>query len=224
MENKIFRYAIIASLFVHIVIFWNLAYTNIRLKNEKSPRLIRVSYARLNIQKKPVQPPMLGRGIKVDLTQQAKAAKAEQKDISSFLKDIPKKVGDFIRVSQKPRISEEQKPKRRVAVPALETAQIKNPLYLSYYQIVRNRIKERAYANYVSYGKLDAGEVYLTFILDASGTLKKINIVEERTRANQHLRQISVRSVEESSSFPSFPKELSYPELSFNAIISYEVE
>lgn len=224
-ENKIFSYAIIASLLIHIVIFWNLAYTNIRFQKIKSPRVIKVTYASPKLQKKAVAaPPMLEKGMKIDVTQQTKVAKEEQKNISSFLKDISKKTDDFIRVSQKPKILEEKKIKRRVAVPAVETAQIKNPSYLSYYQVVRNRIKERAYANYESYGKPDSGEVYLTFILDANGMLKKINIIDDRTKANQNLRQISIRSVEESSAFPAFPPELSYPELSFNAIISYEVE
>ncbi|MCX5681718.1 MAG: hypothetical protein NT079_05550, partial [Candidatus Omnitrophica bacterium] len=223
MDNKVFRYALIASLLIHIVILWNLAYLNIHFMT-KTMKPIRVAYSPPKLQKKIDSAPSFQKSMKVDLAQEVKAAKAEQKNIASFTKDISKIKDDFIRQEQKPKVLEQKKRKRRVTVPPIKTLQIKNPLYLSYYQIVRNRIKERAYANYMDSGKFDSGEVYLAFILDASGSLKKINIIEDRTRANQHLRQISTHSVEESGPFPSFPKELNYPELSFNVVISFEVE
>jgi hypothetical protein len=183
---------------------------------------IEVVYPTLGLQKK-IDPPSLPpqKGMKVDLVQQAKGVAQEQKNISSFMKDLSKLKDEFIQQAQKPKVVEDKKHKRRVTVPAIETNQIKNPQYIQYYQVVRSRIKDRAYANYA---KLDAGEVYLTFILDASGSLKQIKILEDRTRANTYLRQISMRSVEESNPFPPFPQELNYPELSFNVIISYEVE
>jgi len=220
MENRIFRYALIASLLIHILALWKLSYSNLHFK-ATTMKTIEVVYPKFAIQKK-IDPPKTApqKGMKVDLRQQAKAAE-QQKDISSFMKDLSKMKDEFIQQTQKPRIAERKKSKRRVTVPALEAHEIKNPQYIQYYQIVRNRIKDRAYANY---GKFDAGEVYLTFILDSAGALKRIKVIEERTRANQYLRQISMRSVEESNPFPAFPPELQYPELSFNVIISYEVE
>lgn len=223
-ENKIFSYALIASLLIHIFIFWNLAYNNFRFIQKQSPKTIKVSYARSPALKKIVQTSAPAPGVKIDLARQTKAAKEEQRNISPFLKNIPKKTTDFIRLTEKPKVLDEKKIKRKVTVPALEATEIKNPLYLSYYQIVRNRIRDRATANYTGYGRLDAGEVYMTFMLDSKGALKTINITEERTHANQHLRQISLDSVRESSPFPPFPLELNYPELSFNAIISYKIE
>jgi hypothetical protein len=225
MENRILRYALIASLLIHIVILWNLTYVNIRSRAAKSPGKIRVTYSAFALQKKVLAPKMAPpQGMKVDLAQQTKAAKEEQRNISSFMKDIPRRANDFIHQAQKPKALEEKKLKGKVSVPPVETLQIKNPVYVSYYQIVRNRIKDRAYFNYVNAGKFDAGEVYLAFMLDSNGAIKEIHIVEERTRANQHLRQVSMRSIQESSSFPPFPKELNYPELSFNVVISYEIE
>jgi hypothetical protein len=225
MENKILRYALIVSLLVHIIILWNLTYVNIRLREEKSPRAIKVTYSTAAFQKKVALPKIVPQqGMKVDLARQVKTSRDEQRNISSFMKDISKRTNDFIRQVQKPKALDEKNRKRKVTVPPVETLQIKNPLYVSYYQIVRNRIKDRAYSNYVNSGKFDAGEVYLAFMLDSSGALKEIHVTEERTRANQHLRQVSIRSIQESSSFPPFPQELNYPELSFNVVISYEVE
>ncbi len=220
MENKIFRYAFIASLLIHIGFLMQLS--NVKIHSKAIPvKTIEVVYPKLALKKKaePVKP-VSQKGMKVDLKQEA-VAKEKQKDISSFMKDLSKMKNEFLSQAQKPKIVEGKRHKRRVTVPAVEIHEIKNPQYVQYYQIVRNRIKDRAYANY---GKFDAGEVYLTFILDSAGTLKRIKVIEERTRANQYLRQISMRSVEESSPFPSFPAELQYPELSFNVIISYEVE
>jgi hypothetical protein len=220
MEDRIFRYSLILSLVIHIFALWKLSYSNLHFK-VKTIKKIEVIYPRVTVQKKidsSVVAPQ--KGMKVDLMQQAKAAE-EQKNISSFMKDLSKIKDEFIQQAQKPKIVEQKKHKRRVSVPAIENREIKNPQYIQYYQIVRTRIKNRAYANYA---KLDAGEVYLTFILDAAGSLKRIKVIEERTRANQYLRQISIRSIEESNPFPPFPPELPYPELSFNVVISYEVE
>ncbi len=221
MDDKIFRYSLIISLVIHILALWKLSYSNLHFK-VKTVKNIEVVYPAFALPKKihqPSLPPQ--KGMKVDLLQQAKGVAQEQKNISSFMKDLSKMKDEFIEQVQKPKAVDESKHKRRVTVPAIETSQIKNPQYIQYYQIVRNRIKDRAYANYA---KLDAGEVYLTFILDASGALQRIKILEDRTRANQYLRQISMRSVEESNPFPPFPQELQYPELSFNIIIAYEVE
>ncbi|MFA6378305.1 MAG: hypothetical protein WCX16_00805 [Candidatus Omnitrophota bacterium] len=220
MEDRIFRYSLIISLVIHILALWKLSYSNLHFK-VKTVKKIEVIYPTFALQKK-IDPPAVPvqKGMKVDLRQQVKAAQ-EQKNISSFMKDLSKMKDEFIQQAQKPKIAEHKKHKRRVSVPAVEMREIKNPQYIQYYQVVRSRIKDRAYANY---GKFDAGEVYLTFILDAKGSLKRIKVIEERTRANQYLRQISMRSVEESSPFPPFPDELHYPELSFNVVISYEVE
>ncbi len=128
MENKIFRYAFIASLLIHIFIFWNLAYNKIRFVRAKTPRMIKVSYARPSTPQKMIQASVPEKGVKIALPQQVKAAKKEQKNISPFLKDLPKKTNNFIQVTEKPRIIDEKKVKRKVAVPPLETAEIKNPL------------------------------------------------------------------------------------------------
>lgn len=221
MENRLFSYALIISLLVHIAALWKISYTNIRLK-AKAQKTIEVVYPGLAVQKRPIAaPPAPLKGMKVDLMQAAKASMQEQKDISSFMKDMSKLSDDFVHQGQKAKILSQKPHKRKVSVPAVEAQQIDNPVYVNYYQIVRGRIRDRAYANY---GKFESGEVYLTFILDAGGALRRIKIIEDRTRANQYLRQISIRSVEESNPFPPFPSNLNYPELSFNVIISYEVE
>ncbi len=221
MENRIFTYTLIVSLLIHIGVLWNMSYAQMRLK-AKIVRTIEVVYPGIRLEKKvPADASAPVKGMKVDLLQAAKASLQEQKSISPFMKDMSKLSDDFLHQGQKAKIVNQKPQKRKVSVPAVEVQQINNPVYINYYQVVRSRIRDRAYANYE---RFESGEVYLTFILDSQGALKRIKIIEERTRANQYLRQISMRSIEESNPFPPFPSDLSYPELSFNVIISYEIE
>ena len=82
-------------------------------------------------------------------------------------------------------------------------------------------IKKRAYANF---SKVETGEVYMTFVVLSDGRLKQVQLIEEKTAAQDYLRQVSLKSVEECNPFPRFPPDLTYPELSFNVVISFELE
>ena len=112
--------------------------------------------------------------------------------------------------------------KRLVAVPVLSSEKISNPRYLNYHDRIRNKIKDRAYF-YIDDPNFQNGEVYLTFVLLSDGTLKAVQIINEKTTANDYLRSIGLRSIRESSPFPPFPADLKYPELSFNIVISFKV-
>jgi TonB family protein len=111
--------------------------------------------------------------------------------------------------------------KKKITLPAIEMAKIDNPSYISYYQIVREKIRRSAYQNYTH---SQTGEVYISFIISNDGLIKGVRLVEEKSSANEYLRGIALRSVNDASPFPNFPKELDYPQLSFNIIISFEIE
>ena len=111
--------------------------------------------------------------------------------------------------------------KKRITLPEIEMAKIDNPSYISYYQIVREKIRRSAYENYMHN---ETGEVYVSFIISNDGYIKVVHMVEEKTSANDYLKGVALRSVKEASPFPNFPKELDYPQLSFNIIISFEIE
>jgi TonB family protein len=111
--------------------------------------------------------------------------------------------------------------KKRVTLPAMPVAKIDNPSYISYYQIVREKIRRSAYQNYTHNV---TGEVYVSFIIANDGRLVDAHLVEEKTTVNDYLQNIALRSVRDASPFPAFPKELDYPQLSFNIIISFEIE
>jgi len=111
--------------------------------------------------------------------------------------------------------------KKRISLPEIKMAKIDNPSYISYYQIVREKIRRSAYQNYISNEK---GEVYLSFIIARDGALKEVRLSDEKSSVNHYLKDLALRSLQDAAPFPSFPKELDYPQLSFNIIISFEIE
>jgi len=109
----------------------------------------------------------------------------------------------------------------KISLPADNSEKIHNPKYLNYSQTVRERIKRAAYQNYTRH---DTGQVYLSFAISSDGTLQAVRLIEEKSVENQYLRGIALKSIQDASPFPKFPKELNYPQLSFNIIISFEAK
>jgi protein TonB len=110
---------------------------------------------------------------------------------------------------------------RKITLPPIEADKINSPTYISYYQIVREKIRRAAYQNYAH---TETGEVYASFVISASGELMENRLIEEKSSPSQYLKAISLKSIKDASPFPAFPKELDYPKLSFNVIISYTIE
>ncbi|MDO8488490.1 MAG: energy transducer TonB [Candidatus Omnitrophota bacterium] len=111
--------------------------------------------------------------------------------------------------------------KRKITLPPIEMAKIDNPSYITYYQIVREKIRRSAYQNYTHN---ETGDVYISFIISNDGFIKDVRMIEGKTTASDYLRSVALRSVRDASPFPNFPKELDYPQLSFNIIISFAIE
>jgi len=111
--------------------------------------------------------------------------------------------------------------KKRIVIPPIDIKKINNPIYVSYYQTVREKIRHSAYNNFA---QAEEGEVYLTFTLSSDGNIRDIRLVEEKSSPNLYLRKVGFASIKQASPFPNFPKELDYPQLTFNVIISFEIE
>jgi len=109
---------------------------------------------------------------------------------------------------------------RRVSIMPIRSEKINNPVYAAYNEMVRDRIKERVYANY---DKMERGSVYLTFLVDDRGVLKTAQIIQEKTDASEHLQEIAMRSLREASPFPVFLKGMNLSEYPFNIEIQYQV-
>ena len=111
--------------------------------------------------------------------------------------------------------------KKKITLPPINMDKINNPSYITYYQIVREKIKRAAYQNYT--GK-EVGEVTISFAISNSGYLKDLRLIEEKSSSTAYLREVALKSIKDASPFPNFPKELDYPQLSFNLTITFEIE
>lgn len=92
---------------------------------------------------------------------------------------------------------------------------------MSYYQLVREKIRRAAFRNYNGSEK---GEIVLSFVISSDGYLQKIMLIEGSSPTSGYLEGIAISSVKSASPFPAFPKELNYSQLPFKLVIVFEVE
>lgn len=111
--------------------------------------------------------------------------------------------------------------KKKITFHEVEKHKSYNPVYISYYHIVREKIKRAAYQNYT---RTEMGEVFLSFVISNDGNLKDFRIVEGKSLDSPYLKALALKSVKDAAPFPKFPKDLDYSQLSFNVIVSFEVE
>jgi len=97
----------------------------------------------------------------------------------------------------------------------------KNPAYMNYYRIIREKIRSNAYRNYQS---SESGKVLLSFIVLKDGDLGEF-FLEEEEITSRILRQITLDSIKAAAPFPPFPEELgTYTQLSFRIPIYFKNE
>jgi TonB family protein len=111
--------------------------------------------------------------------------------------------------------------KKKITIPSFELEKISSPQYMNYYGLVREKIKRSAYQNYI---RQDTGEINVSFVISSDGQLKDVHVIEEKSTPSEYLKEIAAVSVKDASPFLAFPKELNYPQLSFNVVISFEIE
>jgi len=121
---------------------------------------------------------------------------------------------------RKPDLMRAMELSHKISIMPITSEKINNPVYAAYNEMVRDRIKEKVYENY---DRMDAGSVYLTFLLDEHGVLKAAQIIPEKTTASEHLQQIAMKSLREASPFPPFLKGMNLSEYPFNIEIQYQV-
>ena len=228
-SNRVFQVTLIISALVHTGFIVTNPHFAPLLKNPKKDVQVEITYV-----KKPEQK---------FIPQINKENLLSQKD---FLSKIPDKItvekklpppfidkDEFFKknrqsVMEKELLSRPELPKteavafhKKVTMPPVGLEKANNPSYISYYQLVREKIRRAAYQNYI---RTEIGEVYLSFVIGRDGGLKDVRLISERSSSSKYLQDISLNSVGVAAPFPVFPKELDYPELSFNVEISFEVE
>jgi TonB family protein len=226
-SDKVFQIALLVSVVVHTGIFLQNSNFSLFSKTPKENK-IEVSYVKQEPLKQDVSKQIsLKREPFLSIPDKISADKRTPPPIPP--KDASAKISkDMLPVSPgfgKPALI---KPdliaiKKKISLPPIDMDKnkINNPSYISYYQLVREKIRRLAYQNYT---RTETGEVYLSFVISRDGSLEEARMVQERSSPNTYLQDTALKSIKEASPFPAFPKELEYPRLSFNVVISFEVE
>ncbi len=223
MEDRIFRLAIFVSFVIHLVCFIHFYLGKTDFTVFSPTVTVKPQSERDAPRYKPVEPEEVVHKIEPFVRPDAYVVGGVPKNISQeegFFKEGATDISEnFKMYERQPERLKGLKLTREVSVPPLRSEKINSPSYVTYYQIVRDRIRERAYTNYT---KLSVGEVYLTFIIKSDGTLGDLQIIDAKSTANDFLREVGHKSVQEAAPFPPFPQDLSYPELTFNVAISFQ--
>jgi len=226
--EDIFQKTLIASLIAHSVIFLSIPQLNPFTRDK---RMTRVQIVYLKNHPQPPQPRPFTKQPRPKIDNQVNI----NSRISKFDRIIPgpaaNKTGipgkktltindmNFIKpAANKPDIN---MLKKKISLAPVEMNKINNPSYVSYYNLVREKIRRAAYQNY---SHAETGEVYLAFVVSSQGVLKTVRLIEERSSGDIYLREVALRSIRDAAPFPPFSKDLDYPQLSFNVIISFTIE
>ncbi len=225
MGNKFLFYGLSASLVVHLAVISVASFTRLQVLDRVSQDVKVIYRPEKNKESSAIrkQPEPLKSSVKrfskpLDVF-------AKQFDLSPTkskeIKDMSQLTGrlNFEKSRNSPTKATDWE--HRISVPLLTSEKITNPQYLSYNDTIRTRIRQHAYI-YADHPDFQTGQVYLTFVLSSQGVLQQIKIKEEKTLANNYLRDISLRSVREASPFPPFPKGFDYPEFTFNVLIAFQ--
>ncbi len=225
-SQKNFQIALMLSLIAHTAVVINYpSLSNLALP--KKPLMVKISYLK--------NPPQLTETQKQMLNRRVAQLKLPTQ-VSVFDKNslIPPSNKESLLNLSRPKLLHDQaiiKPavirpdiiavKKKITFPPVNIEKINNPTYVSYYQFVREKIRKAAYQNY---SRSETGVVYLAFVISSNGILRDVRLIEEKSSVNYYLRETALRSIRDASPFTAFPKELDYQQLSFNVIISFELE
>ncbi|MCM8783998.1 MAG: TonB family protein [Candidatus Omnitrophica bacterium] len=203
--DRIFFWALVFSFVGHLLVFLPWA----GLKNEFFPR----NFSEIEISYFEVKP------------------KTEEIKVKQTISAEEKKVVIKDEIKQEAKQEIQQVAKEEEATPSLTkeeewvkrdfSALSKEPTFLDYYRAIREKIKNSANRNKPLFFK--PGEVCVFFVLDNSGNLRRLKIIEHRSSDDLLLRETAFKSVEEASPFPPFPPELKREQIAFNIIIAFEV-
>lgn len=227
MGNKIFYSSLLISLIVHII-FLGVVSRNKKDFLKKKNNKLEVVYESSKVK------PEIEEDQYKDLNVIEESKFEHKVEIIDALNDGFSPIGENIadmskfstKIEMEKKLSAPISPEfieRQISVPIFKSEKITNPKYLSYNQQIRQKIRRQAYT-YVDHPDFQMGEVYMTFVLASTGRIKRISVLEGDIKSNDFLQNIGRRSIKEAGPFAPFPKDLDYPELTFNVVISFEIK
>jgi hypothetical protein len=126
---------------------------------------------------------------------------------------------DALPVKKAPAIRKKTIPKTKLVKADKSGSFNTEPEYLSYYESLRQAIKNTALESYKWYN--GDGEVYLSFIIQKDGILKELTIDKQNSTRDIYLLQVARNSISGAAPFEPFPPELGQDSISFSVVISF---
>lgn len=214
-ENKSFQLAVLVSVLLHSMLFMGLPRMPF-LPSKRSLQTLEISYYKI---KEMPKKQAIAKKAKPIVKKLPKVTKEDILNPRAAAKNVKK-------AKQTPRqmtALKDAKEKTFAKVVEEEQDDAKKATYISYYRAVREKIRSWADRNYPKNKKLAEGEVFLSFIVASSGELLQVMVVDEKSVASRFLRKIAINSIRDASPFPSFPKGMEHYQITFNVIISFEL-
>lgn len=216
-KDRIFKWTLLISLLTHSALFWELPRFNI-LPSKRALTKLEVTY--YQIKEKPKVTPVAQPPIVKHPAIREEAFKIKQIVQNTFLTE-PKK--NTVIKAEEEKISaskvtvsknnEEKKSQDKLS---------KNPIYLTYTQTLHQKIRQMALKNCPK--NFQDGAVFVSFTISSNGQLKEARVIEEKSNAENILKEIAQRSIQEAAPFPQFLESFNQSDITFNVIISFETE
>lgn len=227
--SKSFQLAFLVSILLHSAVFLSVSYTGV-LSKEEPLRPIKVAYFKIKETPKKIigQKPEVS--VPYVLPPKAPEALPEVKkeDIvnpppASTRDQVKKEEPTVETISSGSRALIGAKGKKFETVVNDEKDAGKKATYIGYYRVVREKIRYYADRNYLKEGSASQGEVYLSFVVASNGELLHIMVIDRRSVDDSLLRNIAINSIRDASSFPAFPQGMNQYQVTFNVVISFEL-
>lgn len=148
---------------------------------------------------------------------QVQLARAKREAAATIL---PSEAGERaqIRIPDRPSLTSDQTlfdslPERSSVIDLtnLVDASRGDPVLLSYFSAIREQIQEAANRRPWLGSEAGQGLVYVSFVLNASGAVQGLSVVENRSAAFPHLRDVALQIVKAAAPFPPFPPSIPEP-------------
>lgn len=207
-----FRNAAIISAALHLLILTPFRGFDMLKIRDRQKTLV-VNYVILKeLEKRPVEVMVSPESKRVEIKKEVDVKKETQAkpDKAKDAPPAPKTRPEEKKAQQKDALKETAKKEARIK---------STKEYVSYYSLIREKIRRRLKENYTSRTK--EGDVFLSFTLSSDGTLLTQGVEAARSTADRELIEIALQSLKESSPFARFPRALTVPRMSFSVLISF---
>ncbi len=212
-EERILRFSLVISFFIHTSIIVRIGvWFPLKLKDKSKKEEVQIVYS--EIKKNNV---LRGKIVKLDkFKPKLKSPPPYIENRKDFLKEAFKKESKVKVVP--PAIKDIKSVLIKDEMNSIKL-RLPSPSYMEYYKLIREKIRLKAYQNY---NLTEEGSVYLTFAVDSSGNILEVKVLDDKSLASYQLKEIAFLSIKEASPFPPFPKELNFPLLTFNILITFQ--